>query len=391
MLKKINQCDIYVGLWCIYMLQEVLYPPGIINRFIQLIMLMWGIVAVLKYLTSYEDSPIMKSTFILIIMYTIYGVYHIMFGDVLNNRPQYLYLQESLNSLVPIFLFYYFATKGVLTSERIRYYLPVLILICVLLYFKNESQVLLQTNKDEITNNIGYMFITLIPFLFFYCKIPILQYIFMSVIFVFVIMGMKRGAIFIGALSLIILLYSNIKASSRWARFTFMILSIIFLLGAICIFNNMMDSSEYFMLRVEDTLEGNSSNRDVIYSNLLNVTFLESRPLFFYFGRGADSTIAEVGALAHQDWLETFCNNGLLGVIILFSFFYTFAKNVWISKMLFPKMMYYSFATLLIIVFTKTIFSMSIQSLDISESMLIGYFAFAITKFNQGYECHEEF
>ena len=80
----------------------------------------------------------------------------------------------------------------------------------------------------------------------------------------------------------------------------------------------MMSNSEYFVSRYEQTLEGNTSGRNDIYENLWNTLLLEPNPLYFYLGRGANSTLNIVGNGAHQDWLETFCNNGLLGVIILF-------------------------------------------------------------------------
>ena len=169
MLKKINQCDVYVGLWCIYMLQDILYPYGIINRLLQLIMLLWSMTAVFRYMIQSEiyKSPILKVTFFLIVMYTIYGTIHIIFDSPIKVQGQHVYLQNALNSLAPIFLFYEFTMNGKLTSDRIRIYLPILIITCILLYYKYENQMLLKTNQEEITNNIGYMFITLIPILFF--------------------------------------------------------------------------------------------------------------------------------------------------------------------------------------------------------------------------------
>ena len=150
----------------------------------------------------------------------------------------------------------------------------------------------------------------------------------------------------------------------------------------------MMSNSEYFMARFEQTLEGDASGRDVIYGNLWNTLLAETNPFYFYLGRGADSTLRVAETFAHQDWLETFCNNGFVGVIILFFFFYTFAKNVWKSKQYFPGMMFYSFFTLFIIIFSKTLFSMSIQELDVSESMLIGFFAYELYNLEQ-YEIDE--
>ena len=148
----------------------------------------------------------------------------------------------------------------------------------------------------------------------------------------------------------------------------------------------MMNNSAYFMVRFEQTLEGNTSNRDIIYGSLWDALLSESHPLYFYFGRGANSTFRIVGSFAHQDWLETFCNNGLIGVFILFFFFYTLGKNAWESRMCFSGMMFYSFVTLFIIIFCKTLFSMSIQDIKMYESMLIGYFAYWVMQHTDNFE-----
>ena len=386
MLKKINQCDIYVGLWCIYMLQGVLYPPGIINRVLQLIMLLWSMPAVFRYIinsTKYTYHTILKATFVLIVMYTIYGTIHIMFDAQITVQGQHVYLQTALNSLAPIFLFYEFAMNGKLTSDRIRIYLPFLIITCILLYYEKESQALLRTNTEEITNNIGYMFIPLISILFFYSKKPILQFTFLGIILLYVLMAMKRGAILIAGVGTMVLLYANIKDSSRGMKFLFAMLTIIIIVGICMYVSYMMNTSAYFMARFEQTLDGDASGRDVIYSTLWNALLHEARPLYFYLGRGADSTLRVAGAFAHQDWLETFCNNGLIGGFILFGFFYTFGKNALISKRHFSAMMFYSYATIFMIIFSKSLFSMSIQELDVSETMLIGYFAFELYNLEQ--------
>lgn len=380
MFKYINQCDVYVGLWCIYMLQEVLYSPGIINQLIQLVMLLWAMIALFKHLfQSTESSSILNATLLLIAMYVIYGVIHIMFGSPTKGQYTYYYLQSALNSLAPIYLFYSFARDGKLTSDRIRIYLPILVFVCILLYYKTESQMLLLKDTEEITNNGGYFFLPLIPFLFFYSKKPILQYVFWGIILLYLFMGMKRGAILIGVVVSMVFLYANLKNSSRVTRFILVALTIILVSTIFKYIEFMMHNSDYFLNRVEETIEGKTSGRDVIYGTLWRTTVVESSPFNFYFGRGADSTIKLIGTVAHQDWLETFCNNGLLGVFILSLFFYVFAKNVWISKLCFPSMMFYSFASLFIIIFCKTLFSMSIQDLDLSQTMLLGYFAYWMT------------
>lgn len=392
MFKKINQCDIYVGLWCIYMLQDVLYPSGIINQVLQLIMLLWGITTLFRFMVDskeYSYSPILKATFLLIVMYVIYGTIYIMFGNPTSNLDTSYYLQSALNSLVPIFLFYEFTMNGKLTSDRIRIYLPILLIVCILLYYKTENQMLLKKGGEEITNNAGYFFVSLIPFLFFYLKRPILQFAFFGVILLYVFMGMKRGAILIGVVGAIVFLYANLKESSGKKKILFFLLTIIIIVGVSLYIDHMMNNSAYFMARVEDTLEGNTSGRDDIYSGLWNILLLEQSPFSFYLGRGANSTLTIIGKVAHQDWLETFCNNGLLGVIILFVFFCKFAKSVWTSKLYFQRIMFYSFATLFIITFSKTLFSMSIQNLDLPITMLLGYFAYWMSQQTDDIEIYD--
>ena len=383
MLKRINQCDVFVGLWCIYMSQEVLYSPGIINQAIQLIMLLWSLTALFRYiinLSNYSYSPILKATFLLIVRYTLYGTIHIMFDEPILGQNKHYYLQSALNSLAPIYLFYEFTKNGKLTCDRIRIYLPILLVVCILLYYKTENQMLLQKDAEEITNNGGYFFVPLIPFLFFYSKRPIIQFTCLGVILLYVFMGMKRGAILIGVIGVIVFLYANLKESSSKEKFLPLMLTMSIIVGVGIYIDYMMSNSAYFMARVEATLEGKTSGRDVMYETLWNTLLLESRPLYFYLGRGANSTLTVIGKVAHQDWLETFCNNGLVGVFILFFFFYTLGKNAWNSRHSFSRMMYFSFITLFLIVFTKTLFSMSIQELDLSESMLIGYFAYWVAQ-----------
>lgn len=383
MLKRINQCDVFVGLWCIYMSQEVLYSPGIINQMIQLVMLLWSLTALFGYIikpSNYLYSPILKATFLLIVMYTLYGTIHTMYDKPINGQYTYYYLQSALNSLAPIFLFYEFTMNGKLTSDRIRIYLPILVVVCILLYYKTENQVLLQKGGEEITNNAAYYFLPLIPFLFFYSKKPILQFALLGLILLYVFMGMKRGAILIGVLGTMVLLYANMKITSRGTKFLFAILTITIVVGISRYIDYMMNHSAYFMARVEDTLEGKTSGRDVIYGTLWNTLLSESSPFHFYLGRGAESTLKIIGKYAHQDWLETFCNNGLAGVLILCFFFYTLGKTSWKSRLYFSEMMFYSFITLFIIVFSKTLFSMSIQNLELFSTMLIGYFAYWMTQ-----------
>lgn len=385
MFKNFNRCDGYILLWVLYYMQGVLYPQGIINQLLQLIMILLASIETIKLLSTKEKTPILKSTLYLVLMYCIYGMWVIIFGsDVVfhdGTRPSnYVYLQTSLNSLLPIFMFYNYSRKGLLNERKIIIYTIVFLVVTILFYIKNKYSVMAELNRDEITNNIGYKFVSLLPLLFFYYKKPFLQYILLGICGVFILNGMKRGAILIGGLSIIILLYSNNKGVSRKRKAINTLLTVAILIGAVYYIVDMLQSSDYFVRRIEQTIDGNSSGRDLIYASIWNAFINESNPLYFIFGHGANATIGVAGNFAHQDWLETIYNNGVLGGMVLLSFFIVITKTVYKQRRRFPYYMYYSFFILLFICFSKTLFSMSIQNLDLSQSLLLGYFAYWSTR-----------
>ena len=155
MIKKINGSDIYVFLWMIYILQDVLYTSGVINRIIQLIMLVWSVVVTVKCFTKRNNSHILRSAILLVLMYCVYGVWIIIFGtnavtssgEAISN---YIYLQNSLNSLLPIFLFYYYSKKGMLDISRIKVYIPVILLTCILIIIEQIMIINKKENKFYI-------------------------------------------------------------------------------------------------------------------------------------------------------------------------------------------------------------------------------------------------
>lgn len=368
-------------MWCLYMLQDVLYPSGMINQMLQLIMLLWGLIALYKYATNTNiHSPFLKATFLLVSMYVLYGGVHIIWGKGVVKEydvvPTYYYLRSALNSLVPIFLFYYFSHKKYLTSDRIRIYLPIFIFVCILIYYKNKVYVMQDTGREEIANNMAYMFTSLIPMLFFFDKKAIWQYFQLVIIMLFVFMGMKRGAMLVGGACTIILLYANFKNAKGKESFFIVFLSIALIVGLVYYIESLMNNSAFFVHRIEQTLEGHTSNRDIIYGRIWQTVIKEHNVFYLLFGRGANSTITVAGNYAHQDWLEILCNNGIVGVLILLFFFHTLGKMTRNSRKRFPLMMYYSFVTLFFTSFIKTMFSMSIQNLDLTQTLLLGYFAY---------------
>lgn len=392
--KEFNRCDLFIVIWGLYVLQGILYSQGIINQLLQLIMILWGIIIACKYIFSVYNVPnIIRALSILLMMYIVYGAVLIMFGGnaviVGVGAPStYAYLQTSLNSLLPIFVFYHYSRLGFLTENRIKGYFIIFVPIIIALFIAAQNRILIETDSEEITNNVGYMFLSLLPYVFFFYKKPVFQYIMLAVLLVFVILSVKRGAVLLMMLGVLFFMFSPFNRNSYQRRILNLLLSVALIFFAFYFVQYRLNTSEYFVSRIESTLEGNASGRDLIYQSIWEEISQEQSLTKFLFGRGANSTIAIAGNYAHQDWLETACNNGVLGIGVLLYFFislfYTLLKN---KKTLSPYLLN-AFICLCFITFSKTMFSMSIQNLDLSQSILLGYFVYKAGCADVRSKCH---
>ena len=95
----------------------------------------------------------------------------------------------------------------------------------------------------------------------------------------------------------------------------------VFILGAIVVVSlvvyNWFITNDYMMHRLEQTLEGNSSGRDVIYTTAWHAWFDCNNLGHYLFGFGYLGTICHPlmhGYMAHNDWLEILVDYGLVGV-----------------------------------------------------------------------------
>ena len=381
-MSKLNQCDVFVLLWGLYNLQGVLYSPGIFNQCLVLVLILMGFYSLICYIKGCMHTPLLNCALCLVAMFCVYGIQNIMFGNGVPSMPASRYLKFSLISLLPIFFFFIQSQKGNLDFSRIIIYTFFLLAMAFGRFYLGEQNALAD-GIEETTNNAGYNFVKLLPLIYFLYKKPLLQYGTLAVIIAYVLMGMKRGAILIGCVCVLIFLFSGLKEKSDKRRFATLLLSIIIVIGTIYGVRYMLDSSAYFVSRVEATLEGDSSNRDILYSSIWNYFIQERNIFYFVFGHGADSTVRLTGTSAHQDWLEIAFNNGLLGLSIFLVFNIVFGVAAWKCRKYFPPYMFYSFCTLFFICFSATLFSMSITEMSISQTMLIGYFSYNCCRLKQ--------
>lgn len=303
-----------------------------------------------------------------------------VFFDTGEKPASYYYIQQSMNSLLPIFLFYHYSKKGFLTEERLRIYLILFIIVSICDFQHSYQEKLISDvyGRTEFTNNVSYSFLALMPMLYLYNKKPLFQYLLASMVLMFIMMGMKRGAIIIGALCFFQFLYLNWKNASKSNDKMFICLLTILIIVAVCWYvNYLLASSDYLLQRLQATEEMDSSGRDDLVKTIWSNYWLRINVFTLLLGNGANSTIAFAGNYAHQDWLETLCNNGLIGIICLLSFYINFYKLA-ISKSLHSANIIMSsiFKMLFFICIMKTLFSMSIQGMEMPITLMIGFLIF---------------
>lgn len=311
----------------------------------------------------------------LIVLLSIYGLWLIlsapiiggMSGERVSNTS---YITTIFLSLLPIYSFYYYTHKGELTLDDLRRWLPVLIIITTYQYYQNQAS-LLNIVSDarynlEITNNVGYVFLSLIPLLTIYKDKPIIQYSALVYCIAFLMMSMKRGAMVIAIVCVILFFVGNKWRSSK-------LKSLIFFLILLCViywlYINILSSNDYFLSKME---QAGGSGRTDIFSLLWNTYTCDYSFWEELFGRGANSTILVAGNYAHNDWLELLINQGIIGVIFYLVYWKNFLHVTLRVKRC--RKFFYPLLMLFVITLLKSFFSMSYSGMSYIECIAIGYF-----------------
>lgn len=380
---KLNRCDWFIIVWVLYYLQGVLYPiGGAISTGLLGINLLVSIYCAIKIWQIPNNPPYIKGLNILVLIFSIYGFALILlnpstihYGLSGMSMASYNYIKSIYLSILPIYAFYYFSLKGYLTAERLRWWAVVFCISCVVSYYINMQQAMEKllesgSSAEETTNNSSYLFLSLIPIWVFYRKKPLLQYAGLAFCMAFILMGMKRGAILIGAVVVLYLIWQLIRNSSGKQRFFVILLTAALAVAGVYFVIDMMTSSDYFLQRLEATKEGNSSGRDSLYSFFWTYFTEKADAIQYLFGRGANGTLEIYYNYAHNDWLEIAVNQGLLGIIV----YAVYWKQLYLTWRQSTNIEAKTILALVgIIYFAKTIFSMSYGDMTYVCTSVLGY------------------
>ena len=124
--------------------------------------------------------------------------------------------------------------------------------------------------------------------------------------------------------------------------------------GAYFLREYILDNS-YFLQRLDDTLEGETSNRIRIYHDSF-LLWWNSDFLQVLFGNGYRAVSRAFQIPAHCDWLELLVDNGLFGFVLYLSIFISFYNLIRKTK---DKTDKYVLMSAFLIWFAKSLYSMA--------------------------------
>lgn len=373
---------LYILLWFLYELQGLLWTEG--NILSQIIILTLNGMAVYYFCMVNMKVPD-KPAYIyvlnaLMIMFFFYGMVYVLEGDhfylgVTVNKP-FNYLKGIMNSLLPIYVFYYFAWKGVLTKRYMQVLTSFFFIVIIISYWNEELEsrsILAErgVDRDGVVNNMGYEFLCLFPVLVFFDKRPWLQYLGLICVMTFVVMGMKRGAILIGTLCMVWFLLEMFRMAKRYKKLLIVVVSAVVVVIMAYLVWHLLQTSTFFNQRLQATIEGNTSGRDFLFATFLNYFLYDTTFFQFLFGSGANATLEVSVNYAHNDWLELAVNQGVLG-IVLYAIYWISFFQAWRS-MSGDRLIGFAFGLVLLIYFVRTFFSFSYGGMSIYSTSVLGF------------------
>lgn len=377
-----NPCFWYTIFWSLYYCQGVFYPSdSLISKTIALLILILSLFYTYKYLSSSVLTGYAKALFYVLILISVYGVFaYVTDGAVIigktYNTKLFMWFRNLYLSILPIFTYLYFAKSNYLTVQFVRkMFLVVLTAVFVSYYWSHLTAIKMTYLKtgnevEDVTNNAGYIVLTMIPMLLVFDNKKLIQYIGLLAFSALVVLSMKRGAILICGIISSLFVFRSLNHSSKNSKLFVLLLIIVLSTFLYYFLIDYMAENDYFMSRLESTKEGKMSGRDDVYTTLWN-HFLNNRSLLkTIFGGGVWYTTKVTWTAAHNDWLEFLLDMGIIGVAIYVAYWFSFYKLSRNKRL--PELSRFCVLLIFMDLFMRTFFSMSLDSITFMHSMMLG-------------------
>lgn len=275
-----------------------------------------------------------------------------------------------LAGLMPFFPGYFLLRQNKISERLVTSSLLLFFLVAILSYYGYAQMLKDNFGDRDITNNIGYYFVSIISIIYLFRR-KLWSYVIIILVVFYVFSSAKRGAI-VCTLAALLIYYYYISFLSKKVTF-----SKIAALGAysallVVLYAYFFAEDTYTSQRIYESFNNQDklviySGRDAIYASLWQI-FINSGLFHLLFGYGPDATVNLIGIHAHNDWLEILIDYGLIGSIIYLSFF--IATFFYIKKLKTSKYKY-MVVTIISVLLLQTFFSMGFTSLSMSITSFI--------------------
>lgn len=351
--------------FCIYFSQGFLLSQSIVTTLSGTLYIFIGLCAWVKIAFISKDRLVnFLSIFVIInIIYWLIGPnnYVSFSGEIIST---FGILKYTLITLLSYFTFTFLSLKNAITHRFLIYSFLIYSFLFIGDFYHEKVMLLLES--ENVVNNSAYSVLSLMPFVFM-IKRKYISLIVLFVLYVIVLSAMKRGAIIIATacvcLYLVYFFKNNKKRIKLWSV-VLIIIVIGFLYRYLYYF---YVNNPFLQYRIQATIEGSSSGRDIIMTNLLT-KFFDGNLLNQLFGFGFYKSIEIAGNAAHNDWLEILISFGLIGVILYLLIFFQMFQTLKTVKDISLK---YMMISCICIWFLKSIFSMGYMDVTLIPILLL--------------------
>ncbi len=332
--------------------------------------IIWRVSLVLLslYVILFEEGKRLPCEKVLL-FFVAFNLLH-FFISFLWKTPSYTQIGNILCALLPLSLFTCLAEKGVLTDKFISIMAVILLITGVLQFYHYERMAIIRSALDEdmdVTNNASVALLMLLPLLFL-LKNQFQKWITLMFCLFFIVTGAKRGNILAAVIPVGLFVWFSLKDSRRSGVKTILVIALI--IGGAFMTYRWVSNNDYLLHRIEQTEEGNSSGRDVIFAGAWHAWYDSESFANQLLGLGFDGILRLESTShhhAHNDWLEVLVNYGLLGVLLYLAVFVSLFLQVRRIKSFEMRM---AFLSGLLIWFFKTLYSMGFTSETLSVAMI---------------------
>ena len=350
---------------------------GLVLTLCRYTIIIWSFAYYIKTVANFQKEPaVVKALSIFYLSLAIYGIIVLVEGKTLHTLTTPIvpmnYIYKTSWSLLPIFAFYNFAKKGLLTKQFMLKWIYACVVVATISYYFGMLQSLARhEGEEDATNNGGYIIVSLLPMFIFLKDRSKQQYLLLAGALLLAILSMKRGAILVGGIAVAVYFWYLFRNSKKSRKLQILVVLMVAASGVFYVYDRLSTTSEYFQERVDETMEGETSGRDFIQGFLIDYYMTQYTPTEQLVGRGGNATLDVLGQFAHNDWIELGINQGLLGMLLYLFFWISFVKLLMNRSV--PPEVRTALAMIFVIYFLKTFFSMSYSEYTLYASMVLGF------------------